>query len=288
MSGSERIHPATCIDSVHLTVSDLDRAIGFYTERLGFRLHRRDSANARLGAGGPDLLVLGERRDAPRPRGTTGLYHFAVLVPTRFELARALDHLRITRTALTGAADHAVSEALYLSDPDGIGIEIYRDRPRSEWTLEGEGVRMTTEPLDLERVLAELPERAPPWQGFAPGTTIGHVHLHVSTLEPAERFYVEVMGFDRMARFGRSASFVAAGGYHHHVGLNTWQGVGAPPPPEGAIGLRHVVVRLPNAQERERVVARVKAAGIEVRETGDGWMLADPSSNRLLLAAEIV
>jgi catechol 2,3-dioxygenase len=285
----EAIDPGTAIGAVHLTVCDLARSTDFYVERLGFKVGARGDGAAHLGAGGADLLVLWERPDARRVRGTTGLYHFAILVPSRRELANSLAHLLVTRTPLTGVADHRVSEALYLSDPEDNGIEIYRDRPRSEWPFEGSEVRMATDPLDLDSLYAERSESAEggePWAGLAPATTIGHVHLHVARLDEAQRFYVGVLGFDLMQRFGSSALFVSAGGYHHHVGLNTWSGIGAPPPPPDASGLRHFVLRLPRASARDKVIARVRGAGTVVEEVEGGFALGDPFANRIVLAVD--
>jgi len=282
------IHPDTTIGPVHLVVGDLDRSATFYRDRLGFSVREGAGRTAALGAGastaGPDLLVLHERRDAPRPRGTTGLYHFAVLVPSRRELARSLEHLVHTRTSLTGASDHLVSEALYLNDPDGNGIEIYRDRPRAQWPFQNGEVRMAVDPLDLESLLRESRDGRAHLTGLVDGTTIGHIHLRVSDIGAAERFYADLLGFDIMARYGNSASFLSAGGYHHHIGLNTWTGVGAPPPPEGAIGLDHYVVNLPSLDERDRVASRAREGGVAVEAADDGLLLEDPSRNRILLA----
>jgi catechol 2,3-dioxygenase len=278
------IDPAASIGAVHLTISDLARSVRFYQSHLGFLVHRRDDRTAWLGAGGPDLLVLSQCETAPRVRGTTGLYHFAILVPTRADLARALRRLVATDTVMQGAADHGVSEALYLADPDGNGIEIYRDRPRAEWPWVGGHLRMGADPIDVEELLAEtaaVDDNA----GVATGTLMGHVHLHVARLEDAERFYVDVLGFQLMQRYGPSALFVSAGGYHHHIGLNTWAGVGAPPPPPGAIGLRHFVVQLPSDTAVEKVAGRVRAAGIPIDPHDGGLLLHDPANNAILLRA---
>jgi len=273
------IDPRTTIGEVHLTISDLDRSVRFYQSHLGFTLHRRDGATAALGAGADDLLVLSQCETAPRVRGTTGLYHFAILVPSRADLARALRRLVGTDTVLQGAADHGVSEALYLADPDGNGIEVYRDRPRAEWPYVGGALRMGADPMDLERLLGESDGDA---QGLASGTVIGHVHLHVSRLPDAERFYVDVLGFELMQRYGPSALFVSAGGYHHHIGLNTWAGVGAPPPPPGAIGLRHFVVRLPDNHALAAIADRLRAAEVPFESRNDGVLTRDPAGNALL------
>jgi catechol 2,3-dioxygenase len=277
------IDPATAIGDVHLTISNLDRSVRFYEAHLGFVTHRRDARNAWLGAGGSDLLVLSQCETAPRVRGTTGLYHFAVLVPSRRDLGRALRRMIETDTVLQGVADHGVSEALYLADPDGNGIEIYRDRPRPEWPFVDGRLQMGADPLDLDAILAENDGRD--GHGLASGTVIGHVHLHVSRLADAERFYVDVLGFELMQRYGPSALFVSAGGYHHHIGLNTWAGVGAPPPPSGAIGLRHFVVKMPGDAARAAVEHRVRAAGIPIEPASEGIVVRDPAGNAILLKA---
>jgi catechol 2,3-dioxygenase len=280
------IDPATAIGAVHLTISDLDRSIRFYESHLGFTVHDRRDGVARLGAGGPDLLVLSQCQAAPRVRGTSGLYHFAILVPTRVDLARSLRRLVQTDTVMQGFADHGVSEALYLGDPDGNGIEVYRDRPRVEWPYSAGQLSMGVDPLDLDELLAELDHRDDSGEGLSPATTMGHVHLHVAHLPAAEAFYVGLMGFEVMQRYGSGALFVSAGGYHHHVGLNTWAGVGAPPAPPGAIGLRHFVVRLPGESVRSTIVDRVRAAGIAVEAADGGVLVRDPARNALLLAVD--
>jgi len=274
-----RLPATTEMGAVHLRVSDLDRAIGFYTEGLGLRLHGREGDTVRLGVGSGDLLTLAGVPDATRPRGTTGLYHFAILVPSRRDLARSLRHLIARRVPLTGMSDHSVSESLYLSDPEANGIEIYRDRPREEWPIVDGQLRMTTDPLDVESLLAEAGSMDAPQAGLPSGTRVGHVHLHVAHLADSERFYSELLGFELRQRFGRSALFLAAGGYHHHIGLNTWAGVGAPPPPAGAVGLRHFEVLLPDAGTLERLLGRLRESGVPVTDTPGGAEAADPSGN---------
>lgn len=273
------IDPAAHIGAVHLTISDLNRSVRFYEAHLGFSVHRRDERAACLGAGGADLLVLTECERAPRVRGTTGLYHFAILVPSRTDLARALRRLVETETVMQGAADHGVSEALYLADEDGNGIEIYRDRPRSAWPYAGGRLQMGADPLDFDGLMAE--QGSGGGAGLALATVIGHVHLHVARLEDAHRFYVEVLGFELMQRYGPSALFVAAGGYHHHIGLNTWAGVGAPPPPPGAIGLERFDVVLPNEAAVAAVASRLEAAGISGTRVDRGILVRDPANNAI-------
>lgn len=232
------------IGSVSLTVRDLERSAAFYREVLGFRIDQRTAVAAALSADGARTLIeLHERADAvPRPRRCTGLFHFAILVPDRAALGRSLRHLVEQDWPLTGVADHLVSEALYLNDPDGLGIEIYRDRRRDTWKKVNGQIAMATDPLDLQSVANE-PGAELPWGGLEAGTVIGHVHLHVPSLAEAERLYCGIVGFEPMVRTYHGALFVAAGGYHHHLGLNTWTGEGAPPPPENAVGLRWFSVR---------------------------------------------
>jgi catechol 2,3-dioxygenase len=276
------IDPGTHIGAVHLTISDLRRSVLFYEAHLGLVVHRRDDRTAWLGAGGPDLLILSQCETAPRVRGTTGLYHFAILVPSRADLSRSLRRLVETGTVMQGAADHGVSEALYLADEDGNGIEIYRDRPRAEWPVVAGQLRMGADPMDLDALLAEA-GGADSGAGLARGTVIGHVHLHVSRLADAEAFYVRLLGFELMQQYGPSALFVSAGGYHHHIGLNTWAGVGAPPPPPGAIGLRYFVVTLPNETALAALVERLRAAGVPPERLEGGLLIHDPAKNAILL-----
>ena len=277
--------PGTRLGAVHLNVSDLARSVAFYREHIG--LAPRDAAGdgtvAHLHAGGPDLLVLHGRPDAPRAPRATGLYHVAYRVPSRAALGATLMHLGASGTPLTGASDHGVSEAVYLPDPDDLGIEIYCDRPREAWTFVDGQLRMVNDELDVRGLLAAA-ATAGPWTGLAAGSVIGHIHLHVGHIEAADHFYVGLLGFERVARLGDSALFVAAGDYHHHVGLNTWRGVGAPPPPAGAIGLDHFVVELPDESERERVAARLRTAGVKESAAPEGPAFEDPSTNRVALA----
>jgi catechol 2,3-dioxygenase len=271
--------------AVHLTVADLDRSLAYYTRGVGLRLRERVDRTAWLGADGDDLLALYEEAGARPVRGHTGLFHFALLLPARADLARWLVHASEADVGLTGMSDHLVSEAIYLRDPDGHGIEVYRDRPRAEWATDGVSVRMATLPLDTESLLSSLDGAERPYPGMPDGTVMGHVHLHVADVPAAESFYRDVLGFDVTARYGSEASFLAAGGYHHHVGANVWAGRGATPPPPGSAALRHATIVLPDAAERDRVAARVAKAGQEPQLTEGGVLVRDPSQNALVLAA---
>jgi catechol 2,3-dioxygenase len=274
------IAPQTTVGAVHLTVADLDRSERWYAHALGLDAARDDGV-ARLSVGGTELLVLYEERGAQPVRGHTGLYHYALLVPQRSDLARWLAHVAQERIPLTGLSDHFVSEAIYLRDPDGHGIEIYRDRPRERWEHVGNTIRMGVEPLDVEDLLSASGGGT----ALVPaGTRMGHVHLHVADLGAAAAFYRDALGFDEMARLGDQALFLSAGGYHHHIGTNTWAGHGATPPPPGSAALRHATIVLPDAAERDRVAERAADAGAEPVELAGGILVRDPSENALLLA----
>jgi catechol 2,3-dioxygenase len=272
-----KLAPETRLGAVELTVTDLGRSVPFYQDAIGLKVHRVGDGTAVLGTGGEDLLVLVEEPDANRAGRHAGLYHFALLHPSRLELARAAARLAVTQTPIQGASDHGISEAIYLPDPDGNGIELASDRPKEEWpdlsVMSG-----GPDPLDLAALLETVAGEDP---RPADGTTVGHLHLHVGDLDAAKRFYVDVVGFDVMT-YLPSAVFVAAGGYHHHVGFNIWRGPGVPPAPEGTVGLRHFTVVLRDEAELDALRERARAAGVEVDESADGPVLRDPSGNALL------
>jgi len=280
------IPPDTHIGKVRLRVADIDALTEFYERVVGLHAVERDGDLARLGPdGGESLVELVSAPGAPEaPSFSTGLFHLAILVPDRAELARSLRRVGGAGWRLTGASDHLVSEALYLRDPEGNGIEIYRDRPRGQWGRDGGELRMATLPLDLEDVLGELGPGDQEANGMPAATTIGHVHLQVADIPAAEGFYNGGLGLDVMVRSYPGALFLAAGGYHHHVGLNTWQSQGAPPPPEGALGLDRYELVLPSADERDAAAGRLGESGDPVR-LDEGVLATDPSGNRLLLTA---
>jgi len=280
------IEPDTSLGAVRLTVSDLTRSRAFYERAIGLSSEELVDGSLALGVAGSEPLIE-LRADGSAPalhRRATGLFHVAILLPTRADLGFALRRLTTTRWPLDGASDHLVSEALYLSDPDGNGLEIYRDRPRDEWRFVDGQLAMSTLPLDLESIVAEVDD--PTEQRQAPaGTKVGHVHLQVSDLRDAEDFYSGVLGFEVMVRGYPGALFVSAGGYHHHLGLNTWHSLGADPPRPGSIGLRDYEIALPDDQALDRVLGRVAAAGIPTDPIQGGTLIRDPSGNGVLLKA---
>jgi catechol 2,3-dioxygenase len=269
---------------VHLTVTDLDRSVDFYERALGLQAGRRANGSAALGAGGEDLLVLVEEPGA-RPAGRhAGLYHFALLHPSRQELARAAKRLIATSTPISGASDHGVSEAIYLPDPDGNGIELAADRPRERWgDLSDPTAIGGPEPLDLEGLLASVAGEEPRAHA-SPELKVGHLHLHVGDIERALAFWRDAIGFEVMTRFP-SAAFIAADGYHHHLGLNTWRGEGVPPAPDDVVGLRHWTIVPGGPEQVGAVRGRVAAAGAEVEERPGGFLTRDPWRNAVAVEA---
>ena len=288
------IHPATKMGHVSLTVANLENQILFYTQVLGFKLHWREGNRAGLGAGGADLLRLTEEPNLKRYHGTTGLYHFAVLFPNQRELARAMARL-FAHKYENYPTDHIMTKTTYLDDPEGNGIELYAESPEDgTWSLaNGEYITRRAdgslssgrEPLDVKALFENLQEDDLLDQSIPLETRVGHVHLHVRDIDEAVDFYHGILGFDVMgiAKAFRMA-FVSAGGYHHHVGLNTWQGEGALPPPAGAAGLRYMTIEFPNQQALDQVIERIDAAGIPSNRTDDGLMIHDPSQNGVLLS----
>jgi len=264
------IAPDTHMGLVELSVSDLDRSLAYWQDAIGLRVLSRENGTAELGADTP-LVRFVEEPGARPVHGFTGLFHVALLVPDRPSLGRFLAHTGRERIPLTGLSDHVVSEAIYLRDPDYHGIEIYADRPREQW--EGQvGQRMTTIPLDTDSLLAEAGDAG--FDGLPDGTTVGHVHLCVRDVNEMIGFYRDKLGMGLTAKAGDQAAFLSAGGYHHHLGGNTWETRGAPPAPEGTARLLRFTVVLPDEEEVERVAERI--GGTEV---------SDPSGNPLVLAA---
>ena len=280
------IDPATQVGLVSLTVANLDRSVAFYTDALGFEVLERDEEAAVLSTPTTPLLLV-TKHDGARPwpqgrDGFTGLYHFAILLPTRADLGRWLRHWLSLGFPLPGQGDHLVSEALYLSDPDGNGIEVYRDRPREEWSWIGGKLQMATDPVDIRGLLAEAELTGAPWTGLPEGTRIGHIHLQVGDIAHAATFYSGILGFEIVAQLP-SALFVSAGGYHHHIGMNTWHSRGAPPAPSGTAGLRFFTLELPSEGARADVIARLEASHIPYTYEDGLVTVQDPWQNTILL-----
>ena len=270
--------------AVRLNVADLARTQEFYERSLGLRPTDRSPELVRLGANGSGVVELVDTPDAPpRPPGTTGLFHLAILLPSRRDLADALRRVLRSGGSLTGASDHLVSEALYLSDPEGNGIELYRDRQPEDWRYANDELQMATLPLDLEELVAESSDADGEPAEMPHGTRIGHVHLNVSDLQRTEAFYHGLLGFDVMVRSYPGALFVSTAGYHHDLGLNTWAGQGAPPPPAGARGLNRFELLIGEPAELGDLDRRLTAAGVETRREDGGVQVADPSGNEILI-----
>lgn len=271
--------PDTSIGPVTLRVRDLDRSLAFYRDLLGFSADRQ-AGEATLDAGDAPLLQLVERPGIRhRDEGTPGLYHVALLYPDRRDLARTLLRLFEDRVPFQGFADHGVSEAAYLADPDGNGLELAADRPRTEWKHEDDGtIVMYTHVLNVTNMLRAVD--GDPWIGPPAATRIGHVHLHVSDLQRAQEFYSDVLGFEVTSARFPGALFLAAGGYHHHLGVNTWAKLPRPAD-EAVAGLEEMTIRVHDAAARQELSARVAAAGGSVEETGDGFETRDPDGNRI-------
>jgi catechol 2,3-dioxygenase len=245
--------PNMWIGAVHLRVADLERQVSFYRDLLGFSVQAEDGATAALGAEGETpLLVLHAAPDArPRPPGSTGLFHVAFLLPTVGDLGGMIRRIRDGGGAFAGFADHHVSEAAYLNDPEGNGLELCVDRHPRGWRTSDGKILLETEPLDVRGLMYGAPG---PASKLPRGTVVGHVHLRVSTLEGAEAFYVRRLGFDVVTRDYPGALFVSTGRYHHHLGFNVWGGEGAPPPPEHSLGLASFDVVVPAVSDRERIL----------------------------------
>lgn len=276
------IIPDLSMGPVHLRVRDLARALDFYKGMLGMRVLRQSGGFVELGADAPIIRLTGDADAPPRPPRSPGLYHVAILLPSRAQLARILEHFSVFRQPLEGAADHLVSEALYLSDPEGNGIEIYADRPRETWTWNDGRLHMTTAVLDIEGLLKEAGDEA--WNGLPEGTRVGHVHLQVGFVPQALTFYRDLLGLDLTTTYGQEAIFLSAGGYHHHVAANAWGTQGALPAPDGVLGLIESTLILPGREVVDAAGARL-ATYVESHEENGDVVVRDPSGNRLRLTA---
>jgi len=272
------IHSQTSLGTVKLNISNLARSITFYEKIIGLKVLSQTEHTAKMTVDGTTVLLELVQVDDPytgTKRGHTGLYHFAILLPNRKELSKILRHLIANQIAI-GQADHLVSEALYLSDPDQNGIEIYRDRPRSEWEYSENGmVKMASDPIDWESLLAESEDE--PFLGLSEQSIIGHIHLHVSSLEKAKDYYVDVLGFTLESDWSMNgALFVGAGGYHHHIGLNIWNGRGGSPLPSNATGIHYFTICISSAEQLEQIAGRIEEAEYLVERVVHSLYTVDP------------
>ena len=272
--------PNIYVGEVNIKVKNLEYSVTFYQNIIGLQLLEQSERKAVLTADGQTpLLTLEEPVDViPKQEHMSGLYHFAILLPTRADLGDFLRHLILTGYPL-GAADHYVSEALYLNDPDGNGIEVYRDRPSLEWTWKNDLVEMATEQLDAEGILAESDAE---WKGLPSGTIMGHIHLHVGDLEKAKEFYTKGIGLEVVSYYPQ-AVFLSSGRYHHHVAINTWQGTGAPTPPKNSVGLNWYSLVFPDKEAREKVMKQLEQMNTPVRKEGNTYVTEDPAGNQIRL-----
>jgi len=273
--------PNTYVTNVEIKVSDLQRSLAYYQEVIGFKVLQQESHKATLTADGKTALltIVQPETIEEKTRFTTGLYHFALLLPSRRDLANVISHFH-KNGVYFGASDHDVSEALYLSDPDKNGIEIYADRPEDKWTWHSNQVYMVTEPLNIQSILAEGNDT---WSGLPTDTVMGHIHLSVSNLTEAEEFYTKGLGFDIVTRYGTQALFISTGRYHHHIGLNTWYSENAPKLGEHQVGLKTFSLRLDNEQQVATMKENLRAIGAPVTDIAGGFQTEDPAGNQILL-----
>lgn len=274
------MHPNTFVDVVSLKVSDLERSLDYYQNIIGFQILDKTDTTATLTADGKTPLVILEQPEQPIPRNErhAGLYHFAILLPTRAELGAFLKHV-LNEGVPLGASDHIVSEAIYLTDPDGNGIEVYADRPKSYWQLGNGNIQMSTEPLQAESLLAEAKES---WNGLPNGTIMGHIHLHVINIEKAKQFYCDALGFD-VVYYYPQALFMSTGGYHHHIAINTWNRAIEEKPPKNQVGLDWFSIVFPNEEARQRAILNLEQMGYAVWKKDNIFITEDPANNRVLL-----
>ena len=279
-----RLPEATRLGEVRLRVANLARSLDYYMNVLGMRVIDRTGMRATLGAHG-DSRVLVELNETPGiravpKRARLGLFHFAILLPDRPSLGRFVRHLTEI-SVQPGAGDHLVSEAFYLQDPDGLGIEVYADRPRDTWRRVGRELMMSTDPVDIASLVRAAGDTA--WAGMPPGTVMGHVHLHVGNVEQGAAFYADALGLDRVAWSYPGALFMSAGGYHHHLGTNVWAGADATPAGPDEAGLNEWVIELPVAMSLDAAAASISAAGYTLMRDGSEAVTADPWGTGLRL-----
>ena len=276
------LEPRTTVGKVTLNVADLAMLTDYYERVIGLTTLERSSSTVEMGVAERPLLRLVEQPNGKQYRNSVGLYHFALLLPTRSELGRWLKHMATNQYAITGGSDHLVSNAIYLNDPEGNGIEVYWDLPSEDWLYDKDNnIKIGSYPLDYQALGADAAEGA--FERMPDGTTMGHVHLQTNDVTQTVDFFTSVLGFDAMNRMP-SAGFVGVGGYHHHLGINEWQSKGSSRPPEGSLGLQHYEIVLPNHDARSALLNQLDSLNIETRETDGHPSVLDPSGNRAVLS----
>lgn len=276
--------PATYVASLQMNTANLAQQVQFYRDVVGFQVLEQDQASARLSADGKTaiLTLVQPAQVVPKQLKTTGLYHFALLLPDRSDLAAFITHLA-KQGVRFGASHHLVSEAIYFYDPEDNGIEVYEDTDPATWNWRESRVAMDTIPLDFADLLSTADLQGKVWKGLPPPTIVGHIHLHVSHLGQAEEFYTKGLGFQVVFRYRDSATFLSTDQYHHHIALNTWNGVGAPRPPKNSVGLDFYTLVLPDQEKLEQAVVRLRALNAPLQQVGAQYLVEDPAGNRILL-----
>ncbi|OOE14332.1 VOC family protein [Fictibacillus arsenicus] len=278
------IHKDTHIGNVTLKVRDLEKLIQFYTETIGLKILTRSDSAAQLSADGiqPLLTLESNPKLEQRPVRSAGLYHLALLVPTRKDLANVLQHFIQSETRLAGASNHKFSEAIYLQDPENNGIEVYRDVDRKDWVRDEKGkLPAVSEPLDVQGLLDEADNNK--WNGLPEKTVMGHVHLNVTNIPEAEEFYMNILGFEEQTRMAHHALFISAGGYHHHIALNIWNGPNAIPSPIDATGLLHYEIVVPSAEVLDDLINSLEQHNISFIAESNSIFVKDPAGNGIVI-----
>lgn len=279
--------PSLQVGCVHLATPNFTEQVQFYAASLGLNVISQEEVTIRLGAGGHSLVSLEWAPATFHEEGTTGLYHMALRLPSRLELARLVAHLAESGSDFVGVADHGVSESFYLTDYDGNGLELYADRPPEDWPRDSlGGLKMGTDPLDIDNLIGEIGADTPPWAGIDPGAKIGHVHLTVNDLKAAGEFYRKVIGLEETQRMASGAIFFSSDGYHHRVAVNNWLGENAPNQAENASGLRWFELIVKDKKMAEEIRSRAEKAGVAVEERPDGFLLHDPAGNGVMMVGE--
>lgn len=275
--------PNIFVNELVLKVTDINRSIRFYTKIMGFSILKKNGKEAILTADGfnPIVTLIEPEDVVPKIPNRTGIYHVAVLLPSSYHLGLFIKNIREQSYPILGGSNHGVSEAIYLDDPDGNGIEVYRDTATTEWNKSGDRINMVSDPLDYDQLIAESGEDK--WVNMPLDTIIGHIHLHVGDLDLAKKFYTEGLGFNLTMEAGTSAIFLSSGGYHHHIGLNIWNGRNAEPLPGNSVGMKYYTLQFPDEETRENKVNNLVNLGYEIIKEGNEVFTKDPSSNLIKL-----